>query len=72
MNFLRNLFGKKQSADNQPKKITVAGDQNAEWTDKPLRCPKCGAKLNEKTPRYAMVRCSECSAAFTIRNYNVQ
>jgi hypothetical protein len=72
MNFLRNLFGKKQSTDNQPKKI-VASESNAEWTDKPLHCPKCHTKLHDKTPRFGMIRnCSNCSASFTISNYRIE
>ncbi len=53
------------------KPIAVGGDQNAEWTDKPLLCPKCGTKLNEKTPRFGAVRCP-CGAYFTVRNYNIE
>jgi hypothetical protein len=96
MNFLRNLFGKKQlattssstetsqptvapsiekkqSVTNQPKKTIVAGDNDAEWADKPLHCPKCRTKLHDKTPRFGMIRgCKNCGTSFTIRNYNIE
>jgi tetratricopeptide (TPR) repeat protein len=63
---------KKLSADNQQKK-TVASESNAEWSNKPLHCPKCNTKLHDKTPRFGMIRnCSNCGASFTISNYIIK
>jgi DNA-directed RNA polymerase subunit RPC12/RpoP len=71
MGFLRNLFGKKQSAENQPKKVLPVSGGHVE-ADKPLRCPKCGDLKRETTPRYAAFVCNKCQAIVTIDDYNVR
>ena len=69
MKFLRNLIGKKQSADNQPDRTKVPDDQCTDGPDKPLRCLRCGATLQEKTPNFAVVRCGECGVMFKVAYY---
>lgn len=39
--------------------------------DKPLVCPKCGARIRDTTPRYAVVTC-KCGAVIAIDNYEVK
>lgn len=75
---LERLFDEPVAGDRAAEE-PVAGDQAAEWSEQgaewrgeQLRCPKCGAMLNERTPRYGFVRCGECGAPFEVRDYEIQ
>jgi hypothetical protein len=87
MNFLRNLFGNKQSDTNQPKQSTDNLPKQSNQSqpkkdlpvsgghvemDKPLHCPKCGDLKRETTPRYAALICNKCGAKVTINDYIVR
>jgi len=70
MDFLRNLFGKKQSVTPQKKDLPVTGGHVEK--DEPLHCPKCGDKKQDTTPRFAVFVCNKCRAIVMIDDYNVQ
>lgn len=67
---LDKVIGKKQSAENQPKKDLPVSGGHVE-ADKPLHCPKCGDMKRETTPRYGTFVCNKCGAVVLIDDYNV-
>ncbi len=73
MGFFTNLFRSGRQSEGaragETGRTTVAGDSDAKWTDKALHCPKCRAKLHDKTPQFGAVRCSQCGVMFTVRDY---
>ena len=67
---LDKMIGKKQSAENQPKKDLPVSGGHVE-ADKPLHCPKCGDMKRETTPRYGTFVCNKCGAVVLLDDYNV-